>query len=104
VQRVILASEGYARAGIVPLPPTVKKPGWLPYVLVDDVPGVLQKVTAAGGHVLLPPRADLLDGNLAVIADPRGGVFGVVDWVGDSDDAAQANGSSRQDSAKEGAK
>jgi len=83
--RAVLASGGYARAGIAPLPKPVKKPGWLPYILVNDVPGTLQKVRAAGGKVLVEPRADLLDGNLAVIADPRGGVLGIVDWTPSND-------------------
>lgn len=78
--RVILSSAGYARAGIVLLPPSVESPGWLPYVLVDDVGAVLRKVTKEGGTVLLAPRPELLDSNLAVIADPRGGVLGVVKW------------------------
>ena len=78
VKRLVLSSEGYARAGIVPLPAPIKQAGWLPYVLVNDVAGTLQKATAAGGRVLLQPRPDLLDGNLAVIADLRGNVFGVV--------------------------
>jgi predicted enzyme related to lactoylglutathione lyase len=78
--RVMLASAGYARAGIVLLPSTVKEPGWLPYVLVDDVAAALGKVAQEGGTVLLAPRPELLDGNLAVIADPRGGVLGIVKW------------------------
>ncbi len=78
--RVMLASGGYARAGVVLLPPSVKEPGWLPYVLVDDVAAVLRKVAQEGGTVLLAPRPELLDGNLAVIADPRGGVLGIVKW------------------------
>lgn len=81
VTRVVLASEGYARAGIAPLPARVEQPGWLPYVLVDDVPATLEKVRMAGGEVLVEPRADLLDGDLAVIADPRGGVLGIVNWT-----------------------
>jgi len=81
MSRAVLASGGYARAGIAPLPKAVKKPGWLPYILVNDIPGTLQKVRTAGGKVLVEPRADLLDGNLAVIADPRGGVLGIVDWT-----------------------
>jgi predicted enzyme related to lactoylglutathione lyase len=81
VTRAVLASGGYARAGIAPLPAAVKQPGWLPYVLVDDVAGTLQRVRAAGGKVLVEPRAELLDGNLAVIADPRGGVLGIVNWL-----------------------
>jgi predicted enzyme related to lactoylglutathione lyase len=79
--RLMLASGGYARAGIVPLPRSVRQPGWLPYILVDDVAGTLKKARAAGGKVLVEPRAELLDGNLAVIADLRGGVLGIVNWI-----------------------
>jgi len=105
-KRVVLSSEGYARAGIVPLPAPIKQPGWLPYVLVDDVAGTLQRATAAGGRVLLQPRPDLLNGNLAVIADPRGGVFGVVRWSGDGDSAGDesATGGGTQDQSNGGTK
>jgi len=102
VKRVVLSSGGYARAGIVPLPAPVRQPGWLPYVLVDDVAGTLQKATAAGGRVLLQPRPDLLDGNLAVIADPRGGVFGVVHWAAGTDGAGDAGTSGRADDQSKG--
>jgi predicted enzyme related to lactoylglutathione lyase len=106
VKRVVLSSGGYARAGIVPLPPPVKRPGWLPYVLVDDVADTLQKATAAGGRVLLQPRADLLDSNLAVIADPRGGVFGVVHWTAGTEGAGDEGTTSgaSPDQSKEGTK
>jgi predicted enzyme related to lactoylglutathione lyase len=80
--RLVLSSQGYARAGIIPLPEQVKQPGWLPYVLVDDVPATLARVQQAGGTVLVQPRSDVLDGNLAVISDPSGGVLGIVNWVG----------------------
>jgi predicted enzyme related to lactoylglutathione lyase len=81
VDRVVLSSGGYARAGIVPLPQAVKKPGWLPYVLVSDISGTLDKATKAGGRIVLAPRADLLNGQLAVMADPSGGVIGIVNWT-----------------------
>jgi len=35
---------------------------------------------SSGGRVVMAPRPDLLDGNVAVIADPRGGVIGIVNW------------------------
>jgi predicted enzyme related to lactoylglutathione lyase len=81
IERLLLSSQGYARAGIIPLPEPVKQPGWLPYVLVDDVPGTLSKTVAAGGQVIVQPRPDVLEGNLAVIADPSGGVLGIVNWT-----------------------
>lgn len=89
VTRAVLAAGGFARAGIAPLPAPVKQPGWLPYILVDDVAGTLSKVRAAGGKVLVEPRAELLDGNLAIIADSRGGVLGIINWL-HSDNAGSA--------------
>jgi len=79
-QRRVLSSEGIARAGIVALPPAAARPGWLPYILVDDLAAALRRVGAAGGRIVLAPRAEWLRGQLAVIVDPNGGVIGLVDW------------------------
>jgi uncharacterized protein len=79
-KRWVLAAEGIARAGIVVLPPGKVGAGWLPYILVEDVPETLDRVRSAGGKVVVAPRPDLLDGKVAVIADPKGGVVGIVDW------------------------
>jgi predicted enzyme related to lactoylglutathione lyase len=78
--RWILATEGIARAGIVNTVAGKPGPGWMPYILVDDVTTTLKRVTAAGGRVIVLPSADLLDGNVAVIADRSGGVLGIVNW------------------------
>jgi predicted enzyme related to lactoylglutathione lyase len=79
--RTVLASNGIARAGVAHLPSGAQKPGWLPYVLVSDVPATLARVRKAGGRVVVEPSAAMLDGNLAVIADREGGVLGIVDWI-----------------------
>jgi predicted enzyme related to lactoylglutathione lyase len=79
--RWILATGDIARAGIVPLPSGRGGPGWLPYILVDDVKAAMSRARAAGGKVLAAPRADVLGGNLAVIADPLGGAIGLVNDV-----------------------
>jgi hypothetical protein len=76
--RLVLASQGYARAGIAPLPDEVDRPGWLPYVLVDDVRATLQRAQQAGGALLVEPAPELLDGRLAVLSDPSGGVIGIL--------------------------
>lgn len=81
-KRTQLSTQGIARAGIARLPANADKPGWLPYVLVSDVPATVARARAAGGKVVLAPRGDLLDGQLAVIADPFGGLTGIVNWVG----------------------
>ena len=80
VERLLLTSHGKARAGIVPLPEDANRAGWLPYVRVDDVAATLKKVTDAGGFIMVPPAEDLLDGNLAIFADPQGGILGIVKW------------------------
>ncbi len=84
--RLVLQSQGYARGGVVPLLPGMEQPGWLPYVLVEDVAATLVRATAAGATVLVKPRSELLDGNLAVIADPQGAVVGIVNWTRDAQD------------------
>jgi uncharacterized protein len=83
-ERVLLSTNGIARAGIAHLPAGGVKPAWLAYVLVDDVAGALERARKAGGKVVMAPRADILGGNLAVIADREGGVIGVVNWVDDA--------------------
>jgi len=80
-KRWTLASGEIARAGVWAVTTGTYAPGWLPYILVDDIAAVLSRTRAARGRVLVEPRVDLLDGNLAVIADPNGGVIGVVNWA-----------------------
>jgi predicted enzyme related to lactoylglutathione lyase len=79
--RMLLESRGYARAGITPLPADAHQSGWLPYVQVDDVAATIAAATSAGGKVLLEPDPALIDGNVAVIGDPLGGIIGVIHWT-----------------------
>jgi predicted enzyme related to lactoylglutathione lyase len=76
--RLVLSTGNLARAGVVHA--EKGPPGWLPYILVDDVGAAIERAQRAGGKVLLPPRNALLGGNVAVIADPSGGAIGVVNW------------------------
>jgi uncharacterized protein len=78
VEHLLLVAGQHTRAGIANLPPSVDRPGWLPFVHVDDVLGTIGRAVITGGKVLLSPRPELLNGQVAVIADPRGGVLGVV--------------------------
>jgi predicted enzyme related to lactoylglutathione lyase len=78
--RLLLVAAGYARAGIMPLPTGAREPGWLPYVQVEDVAATLERARASGGKVLVEPDPAVLDSRVAVIADPMGGVIGVIHW------------------------
>ena len=60
------------------MPKEVATPGWLPFVQVDDVAATVGKASANGGKVLFAPRPDYFGGHVAVIADPQGGVLGIV--------------------------
>lgn len=84
LSRVVLSSADYSQAGIDKLPEGVQRAGWLPYVLVDDVPGTISKAIANGGKSLVAPTGSLLSGKMAVIADPSGAVIGLIDWAEDT--------------------
>lgn len=78
----VLASEGYARAGLVTIPAdrTDIQPTWLPFVRVESIADAIAKAQALGGKVLVAPRQDLADGKVAVLADPTGAAIGILQW------------------------
>ena len=81
-RHLILASGDFARASVNPIPATWHNthPRWLSYVRVDDAAAAAAKATSLGGHVVLPARMDRHGGRIAVIADPAGAVFGLLEW------------------------
>ena len=74
----LLSSEEFARASVNPLPPGHADGAayWLSFVRVPDA----AKAVTLGGRVLVSPRADRHGGRIAVIADPAGAPFGVMEW------------------------
>ncbi|HWA79684.1 MAG TPA: VOC family protein [Acetobacteraceae bacterium] len=81
MQHLILASGGYARASVNSLPPGRPnvRPHWLNYVRVDDAGATAARAAALGGRVLIAPRMDRDGGKIALIADPLGAVFGLLE-------------------------
>ncbi len=81
-QHLILASDNYARVSVNTLP--ASRPGmhphWLNFVRVDDAVKTAAKAAALGGRVLVEPRVDRDGGKVAVVADPQGAVFGLLEW------------------------
>jgi predicted enzyme related to lactoylglutathione lyase len=78
----VFVSEGYARAAALTIPSSQAKvqPNWLLFIRVTSVSDTVARVSALGGQVLLAPDAKLLDGKVAVVADPTGAAIGVMEW------------------------
>jgi uncharacterized protein len=83
---VILSSDDYARASVNGLPVDSKRrhSHWLNFVRVDSTVDMAAKVVASGGRVLVEPHADRHGGQVALVADPSGAPFGLMEWT-DSD-------------------
>lgn len=82
LEHVILSTDDYARASVNPLPSDSSRrhPHWLNFVRVVDAVGVAAKAVALGGRVLVEPRIDRHGGKVAVVADPTGAPFGLMEW------------------------
>ena len=82
VQHLLLATDNYARASANTLPANRPNahPHWLNYVRVEDTVKMTAKVVALGGRVLVEPRIDRHGGKVAVVADPFGAPFGLLEW------------------------
>lgn len=55
------------------------QPSWVGYVRVDDVPAAVDKVREAGGHVFMEGGEVPDVGPFAMLADPQGAPFYVID-------------------------
>lgn len=58
--------------------PAAIPPHWMPYFGVDDADAAIQRITEEGGQVRMGPF-DSPYGRVAVIADPHGAVFSIID-------------------------
>jgi uncharacterized protein len=81
-RHLMLASGDYARASANNLPATTgaAHPHWVNYVRVDDAASMVDKAVALGGRVLVGPRLDRHGGHIAIVADPQGAPFGLLEW------------------------
>lgn len=79
----ILSVDGVARATVRTIPPehSKVKPTWLPFVRVALLKDSLTKASELGGKVLVSPRPNLMNGKVAVVADPTGAAIGLMEWT-----------------------
>jgi predicted enzyme related to lactoylglutathione lyase len=82
LEHLILSTDNYARASANDLERGAARrhSHWLNFVRVDNAAAIAAKALAMGGRVLVEPRADRHGGMLAVVADPAGAPFGVMEW------------------------
>ncbi len=82
--RMIMRSDGGSAGGVLALSEDMKahggKPGWFVYVCSPDVDATVAAVVAAGGKVHMPPT-DIGVGRIAMVSDPWGASFYVMDPV-----------------------
>lgn len=71
----VMGRDRKPHASVVHTPLPDVEPNWLTYLLVDDVDATARRVLQAGGAVLLPPLKDGFNEDVAIVADPTGGVF-----------------------------
>jgi uncharacterized protein len=78
----VLTSEGFARATVRTIPKEHESvtPTWLPFVRVKSVADSVAQAKQLGGNVLLEAKPELLQGKVAVVADPTGGAIGLLEW------------------------
>jgi hypothetical protein len=83
---LILSNDNYARVSANDLAQgsTRRHPHWLNFVRVQSATDMATKVGSLGGRVLVAPREDRHGGMVAVVADPAGAPFGLMEWS-DSD-------------------
>jgi len=84
MEHLMLASENFARASANSMPSSGpnRHSHWLNFVRVTDAVAMTAKVTALGGHVLVEPRMDRHGGKVAIVSDPAGAPFGLLEWSG----------------------
>jgi predicted enzyme related to lactoylglutathione lyase len=57
-------------------------PHWMIYIMVDDCDAVAGKVTQLGGTVCVPPTDIPKVGRFAVLGDPQGAYFSIIQLSG----------------------
>jgi hypothetical protein len=81
-QHLLLASDNYARSSVNTMPAGKPKshPQWINYIHVEDAVKMTARVVELGGRVLVEPRLDRHGGKVAIVADPLGAPFGLLEW------------------------
>lgn len=83
-EHLVLASDQFARASVNAFPEhdTGSHPHWIDFIRVGSVTDAAARAKALGGRVLVEPHRGRSGNFVAVLADPAGAPFGVLEWTG----------------------
>lgn len=76
----LLIHEGKWRAGIRDVSKEELKARWVPTIRVSELKETMSKVKSSGGEVLVAPHKELVNGNVALIADNTGALVIIQRW------------------------
>lgn len=94
---LLLMSGGRPCAAVTALPGSSPRvPGWVWFVRVAELEDVVRRIRKEGGKILRKPGVDLMGGRLAVVSDPWGAVFGLIEPSGPVWPVAKAVANTRQ--------
>jgi len=83
LDHLVLSSDDYARASVNAFPRDSSRrhhPHWLNFVRVADAAGAAAKAVGLGGRVLVAAHIDRHGDKMAIVADPTGAPFGLMEW------------------------
>jgi predicted enzyme related to lactoylglutathione lyase len=82
---LLLSSDELNRGGVSLLPDREEaKPGWLGVIRVDSLDATLARVQTLGGEIVVAPHDSAFGSRFAMIADPTGGIVGLVEYENDA--------------------
>lgn len=70
----VFENNGEKIAGMIENPITNQGTQWVPYVLVSDPSGVVERAEQGGAFIVLEPAEDIRDGKFGIFQDPAGAI------------------------------
>jgi predicted enzyme related to lactoylglutathione lyase len=77
-----LVVNGRFCGGLMKLPWDDVKPAWIPYISVENTLAIVEKAKELGGKIIIEKDSAVQEGSIAIIADPSGAVFAIIQMSG----------------------
>ncbi len=80
MQYTEVSVDGMPQGGMMPMPPQLRgmPSQWYPYFAVTDCDGTAERARQSGANIYVPPNDVPGVGRFAIIADPQGAVFSII--------------------------